>query len=180
MCVALVRRVVARLVQWVRSDDPCVSGHRATAADRAKDMAPVRGSYEEWFAAVRRRMGLVGSVTPAELVRCVETYVGFPLLLSHIDAEGTRVYGAVGAFEGQGLIGIRHDLPPRLFLRTLSHELAHILRNHRGVFLRDGMVESAEDREAEAIAAVIEGYLKDRAPLSPAKRFWKVMSGYWQ
>ena len=103
-------------------------------------------------------------------------YLGYPLLLSRMDVEGGRVYGACRPYDRKALIGIRHDIHPRMFLPTLCHEMAHLLRGHRGLFLRDEELKKPEDVEAEAIGAVIAAYLRAGGE-GAAARFWKRMGG---
>lgn len=166
-----------RFHTWLYADSASpTTWHRATPEDRAKDTAPLTQSHEEWFADVCRRMGLVGAADVTEFIGAVEVYLGYPLLLSRMDVEGGRVYGACRPYDRKALIGIRHDIHPRMFLPTLCHEMAHLLRGHRGLFLRDEELKKPEDVEAEAIGAVIAAYLRAGGE-GAAARFWKRMGG---
>jgi hypothetical protein len=167
--------VLARVGAWLAADARKPASRRATPSDRASDKAPITGTYEQWFADLRRRLGLVGAVDIDDFIASVEAYLGYPLLVSCMVVEDAEVYGAVRPHQGQGIIGVRYDLQPRMFLRVFCHELAHVLRGHKNDFFCEDVPSEAEDVEAEAIALIIETYLKDQPKLSPVQRFWKQM-----
>jgi hypothetical protein len=130
--VKVLYKLYDRFHTWLYADSASpTTWHRATPEDRAKT-APLTQSHEEWFADVSAH-GACGSS------RCHRIHWrrrGVPRLSAAAHAWMSRVAASTACrpYERKALIGIRHDIHPRMFLPTLCHEMAHLLRGHRGYF----------------------------------------------
>lgn len=130
----------------------------ATSESRRLDTMAIN-DYRAWVDGLCKRLRLKEMVNVDEVVAAVTRYLGCTIELKIVDWEGAELYGAVcpsGVLSY--VIALRHDLSRRQRIKTIYHELAHILRAHTtatGTQFRSFEPTTQQDIEAEEIARIL-------------------------
>lgn len=153
----------------------------ASAEDRALDTAPI-DDYHAWVSSACRRLGVAEPFTVEELLKAVEAYLACELAFEQRDWEGAELYGALCP-NGitRYLVVLRHDLTRRNRIKTLYHEIAHLLRGHAlatETQYRAFEPTTPQDIEAEEIARILFTMTLVGGPRQPfLERFIESMGG---
>ena len=153
----------------------------ASVADRALDTAPI-DNYHAWVSSTCGRLGVTEPFTAEELLKAVEAYLGCELAVEQRDWEGAELYGALCP-NGitRYLVVLRHDLTRRNRIKTLYHEIAHLLRGHALATepqYRAFEPTTPQDSEAEEIARILFTMTLVGGPRQPfLERFIESMGG---
>jgi len=151
-----------------------------TRGARAQDIGPV-DDIDQWLAAMLKKLHLTSPFSLDEMLTTTATYLRCDIVVQKRDFVGSALYGACYPTHNAYVIAIGYNLTRRQVVRTVCHELAHILRGHvqlTELQYREFEPVTWQDVEAEDIARAMEARMDDeRGRRSLGNRFWDTMGG---
>lgn len=149
---------------------------------------------QAWVESTCQRLRLAPPCTTLdEVVSAISAALERPIDISLHDLEGSEIYGFCTVRDGRYKVAISCQVTQRQFMRTIIHELVHILRGDvtpdrpavvycAGVTLRD-----LHELEIEACAQALVSYLRVGQVAASAAasgaphglgRFWSEVGGF--
>jgi len=132
-----------------------------------------------------------------EVVAIIAVALGRPIDIGLHDMEGSHIYGFCAMRNGRYKIAVSYQATRRQFIRTVLHELVHILQGDvmpdrpSVVYCEASSLRDPSELEVEARAQALASYLRtgsDDAADSAADavlprergvgRFWREMGGF--
>lgn len=155
----------------------------------------VAETSREWVERTCERLHLVPPCASLdEVVTAIATAVAHPIDISVHDMEGSAIYGFCTMRAGRYKIAIAYQATRRQRIRTILHELVHILRgdvtaDHPSiVYCENISLRDPHEVEVEAAAQVLVSYLRTGHLAGPATgatgggsaqaRFWDELGGF--
>lgn len=129
-----------------------------------------------------------------EVVAAVAAAIDHPIDISAHDMEGSEIYGFCTMRDGRYKIAAAYQETRRQHIRTILHEIVHILRgdvtvDHPSIVYCEGVsLRDPHEVEIEAAAQALVSYLRTGRSTGPAPgvvfggsaqaRFWDELGGF--